>query len=97
MIKTMIKTLSVVAAVGLIALMSPNANARGKPSFAGGYGGGYGASAFSPGQQFRQYGAVSGYPGASGYAPGHLYRRNGAVNGYHGASGYAPGHKFRGH
>jgi hypothetical protein len=89
----MIKILSVAALTGLIALASSAANARGGSSF----GGGFGASAFSPGQQFRQYGAVSGYPGASGYAPGRLYRLNGAVSGYHGASGYAPGRKFKHH
>jgi hypothetical protein len=39
----------------------------------GGAGGaGFGSSAFSPGQQFRQNGPVAGYPGASGYAPGRL-------------------------
>jgi hypothetical protein len=85
----MIRILSVAALAGFIALSSSSAIARGGPNFDGG------ASAFSPGQQFRLNGPVSGYPGASGYAPGHLKRVNGAVPGYPGASGYAPGHKFK--
>jgi len=56
---------------------------------------GHGASAFSPGHQFRAHGSVAGHHGASGYAPGHLYMRHGAVRGHPGASGYAPGHRFR--
>jgi hypothetical protein len=87
------KFLSLAAFIGLIAIASSAAEARGGPHGNGGFG----TSAFAPGQQFRQGGAISGYPGASGYAPGRLYKQNGSVEGYHGASGYAPGHKRKHH
>ena len=60
-------------------------------SFAGN-GSNSGASQYSPGNQYRTNGAISGTHGASGYSPGQMYRGNGAVSGTHGASGYAPGH-----
>jgi len=87
----MTKTISLAAIAGLIVVASSAAYARG------GFGGdsGFGASAYSPGQQFRLSGPVKGYPGASGYAPGRLFRLNGPVAGHPGASGYAPGHKFK--
>jgi hypothetical protein len=84
------KILSFATIMGLVLVASSGANARGNGGSAG-----FGASAFSPGQQFRSNGPVTGYHGASGYAPGHLYRLNGSVTGHPGASGYAPGHKFR--
>jgi hypothetical protein len=87
----MIKIMSFAAIAGLIVVASSTANARGGP----GGGGDFGASAFSPGQQFRLNGPVNGYPGASGYAPGHLKRSLGPVAEHPGASGYAPGHKFK--
>jgi hypothetical protein len=64
----------------LVAAMPLAAQARG------------GASAGSPGQQFRANGPSGTSHGASGYAPGQKYRTNGAVTGTNGASGYAPGH-----
>ena len=87
----MTKTISLAAIAGLIVVASATADARGGP----GGGGVFGASAFSPGQQFRLSGPISCYPGASGYAPGHLKRLNGPVSGHPGASGYAPGHKIK--
>jgi hypothetical protein len=89
----MTKTILLFAIAGLIVVASSNVDARSGPRGAGGFG----AAAFSPGQQFRLSGAVNGYPGASGYAPGHLKRLNGPVSGSPGASGYAPGHKFKRH
>jgi hypothetical protein len=86
------KVLSLAALVGLIAVASSAAIARGGPR---GGAGDSGATTFSPGHQFRQGGAVTGYRGASGYAPGRLYRANRSVTGYPGASAYAPGHKFK--
>jgi hypothetical protein len=86
------KILSLAAIMGMVLMASSAADARGN-----GGGAGFGASSFSPGQQFRQNGPVTGYHGASGYAPGHLYRLNGAVSGYPGASGYAPGRNFKPH
>lgn len=88
------RLLSFVAAMGLVVLISSAANARGGgPGVGGGFGGspGYGASSYSPGQQFRSGGAITGYPGASGYAPGHRFKRHTA----HGASTYAPGYRMR--
>jgi hypothetical protein len=76
--------ITVTAAVALT--MSSAALARGGP-------GGHGASGFAPGQQFHEFGPVSGHPGASGYAPGHLKKRNGRDT--YGASTYAPGYQFR--
>ena len=84
----MTKILLLAVIAGLIVMASLTANARGGA-------GGFGASAFSPGQQFRLNGPANGYPGASGYAPGRLMRLNGPVSGYPGASGYAPGRKFK--
>jgi len=81
----MTKILSLAAVVGLLAVASSTADARG---------GGFGASGFAPGQSFRAHGAVAGSPGASGYAPGHLRRSFGSIAGHPGASGYAPGHRF---
>jgi hypothetical protein len=75
-----------VLATAFVLAISSAALARGGP-------GGHGASGFAPGQQFREFGPVSGYPGASGYAPGHLKRLRG--RGAYGASAYAPGHQFR--
>lgn len=83
------KVLAITAIAGLALVTSSAADARGGP------GAGFGASAFSPGHQFRMNGPITGYHGASGYAPGHLHRLNGAVSGHPGASGYAPGHKFK--
>ena len=81
----MTKILSLAAVVGLLVAASSTANARG---------GGFGASAFAPGQSFRAHGSVAGHPGASGYAPGRLMRAHGSIPGHPGASGYAPGHRF---
>jgi hypothetical protein len=86
----MLKLLSFAALAGLIVVTTSPAGARGA-------GGNHGASAFSPGQQFRQSGSIAGYPGASGYAPGRLYRQSGSITGYPGASGYAPGRKYKSH
>jgi len=77
-------TIAVAAAFALA--VSSAALARGGPN-------GHGASGFAPGQQFHEFGSVSGYPGASGYAPGHLKKLNGRST--YGASTYAPGHQFR--
>jgi hypothetical protein len=84
------KIVALVAIAGLVVVISSPVDARGP-------GGSHGASALSPGQQFRQNGPVTGYAGASGYAPGRLYRQSGAVIGYTGASGYAPGRKYKSH
>ncbi len=84
----MTKILALAATVAMLAAASTAADARGR--------GNSGASAFSPGHQFKQSGPVPGYRGASGYAPGQLKRSNGPSPGYHGASGYAPGRRFKG-
>ena len=79
----MIRIFALAALVALLVTDATAALARG-----------HGASAFSPGHQFRAHGSVVGHHGASGYAPGHLYLRYGSVRGHPGASGYAPGHRF---
>jgi hypothetical protein len=80
------KCATIAVATAFALAVSSAALARGGP-------GGHGASGFAPGQQFHEFGSVSGYPGASGYAPGHLKKLNG--RGTYGASTYAPGHQFR--
>jgi hypothetical protein len=78
----MTKILSCVAVVGLLVASSSSVFAKGPQ--------GGGASAVSPGQQFRSGATapVQGLPGASGYSPGQ--RANGGPT-PNGASVYAPG------
>jgi hypothetical protein len=79
------KFVSSAAMVGLLVASSSSVFAKGP---------GGGASAVSPGQQFRSGGTppVSGLPGASGYSPGQQMRANGGpAPGSNGASVYAPG------
>ena len=77
--------LSCAAVFGLLVASSSSVLAKGP---------GGGASAVSPGQQFRTNGPVTSGPtagpGASGYSPGQQMRANGSGSGT-GASVYAPG------
>lgn len=95
------KVLALVTITGLVIAVSSSADARGG-GFGGGSSAGFGASAFSPGQKFRQNGPYVDpktgyrYPGASGYAPGRQMRLNGGpMSGYLGATYWAPGRVFR--
>ena len=80
------KILPCIAVVGLLIAPSSSVLAKGP---------GGGASAASPGQQFRTNGPVTSGPtagpGASGYSPGQQFRANGAGTTSPGASVYAPG------
>lgn len=92
------KVLALIAAAGLVAVISSTAEARGGPGGGGGHGGfggspGYGASQNAPGQEFRTSGPINGYPGASGYAPGHQFTKH--KHNRRGASTYAPGYYVR--
>src|SRR5260370_34041363 len=64
----MIRIFALAALVALLVTDATAALARG-----------HGASAFSPGHQFRAHGSVVGHHGASGYAPGHSYLRQGSA------------------
>jgi hypothetical protein len=87
----MTKILSCAAVLGLLVASSSSV-------FAGGHGGGAGASSFSPGQKFiaADKQPTGQTPGASGYSPGQQMRNNvtptpGVTAPGNGAAVYAPG------